>query len=51
MKHSLKLMKNICSLGLQGREEGGSRGMERGIEEQKEVICHASTPCKSDVHI
>lgn len=30
---------------------GGGRELERGREKQMEVICHASPPCKSDVHI
>lgn len=50
MDHSLKLMNNmLCEIRSEGK--GGSRELERGRGKQKEVICHAFLPCKSDVHI
>lgn len=50
MKHGPKLMYSILH---EIRSEGrtGSMELERGRGKQREVICHASPPCKSDVHI
>lgn len=50
MKQGLKLMNNILhEIWSEGRT--GSMELEGGRGKQREVICHASPPCKSDVHI